>query len=134
MKQLYDIKGVGPKTVEILNKLGINNISDLIDYYPYRYDVLKQTSLNEENVIISGIIETIPTINFFKKMNRLSFKLYTNGKLINVVIFNRGFLKNNLNIGKTITVIGKYDEIKNTLTASDIKLFDLGDNTIIEPV
>ena len=134
MKQLYDIKGVGPKTIEILNKLGINNTSDLLDYYPYRYDVLKQTSLSDDNVIISGIIETIPTINFFKKMNRLSFKLNTNGRLINVVIFNRGFLKNNLLVGKVITVIGKYDEIKNTLIASDIKLFDLGESTIIEPV
>ena len=134
MKQLYDIKGVGPKTIELLNKLGINSISDLLEYYPYRYDVLKRTSLEEENVIISGIIESTPVINFFKKLNKLSFKLNTNGRLINVVIFNRGFLKNNLNLGKTITVIGKYDEIKNTLTASDIKLFDLGENTIIEPI
>ena len=134
MKQLYDIKGVGPKTIELLNRLGINNISDLIDYYPYRYDILKQTSLDEENVIISGIIESTVTINFFKKLNKLSFKLNTNGRLINVIIFNRGFLKNNLNLGKTITVIGKYDETKNTITASDIKLFDLGNNTIIEPI
>ena len=134
MKQLYDIKGVGPKTVEILNRLGINNVSDLLDYYPYRYNVLKQTSLFEENVIISGRVETTPVINFFKKMNRLTFKFNAYGKLINVIIFNRGFLKNNLTPGKKITVIGKYDEVKNTITASDIKLFDLGNNTIIEPV
>ena len=134
MKQLYDIKGVGPKSIEILNKLNINNISDLLDYYPYRYEVLKQTSLYDENVIISGIIETYPTVNFFKKINKLSFKLRINEKLINIVIFNRGFLKSNLLVGKTITVIGKYDEIKNTLTASDIKLFDLKGNTIIEPI
>ena len=134
MKQLYDIKGVGPKTIEILNRLDINDISGLLDYYPYRYDVLKQTSLKDENVIVSGIIETIPVINFFKKLNKLSFKLNTKGRLINVIIFNRGFLKNNLNIGKTITVIGKYDEIKNTITASDIKLFDLGNKTVIEPI
>ena len=134
MKQLYDIKGVGPKKIELLNKLNINNVSDLIDYYPYRYNVLKQTSLEDESVVISGIIESTVTINFFKKLNRLSFKLNTNGKLINVVIFNRGFLKNNLTIGKVVTVIGKYDENKNTLNASDIKLFDLGNKTIIEPV
>ena len=134
MKQLYDIKGVGPKTIEILNRLGIDNISDLIDYYPYRYNVLKRTSLNEETIIISGNIETMPTINFFKKINKLSFKFNALGRLINVVIFNRGFLKNNLTIGKVITVIGKYDEVKNTITASDIKLFDLGDKTVIEPI
>ena len=134
MKNLNDIKGVGPKTVQILNKLNINNIIDLIEYYPFRYEILKQTSLFEENAIVSGIIESSITLNFFKKINKLSFRLNTNGRLINVVIFNRGFLKNNLYVGKKITVIGKYDEIKNLLTASDIKLFDLGSDTIIEPI
>ncbi len=134
MKQLNDIKGIGPKTIELLNKLNINNISDLLDYYPYRYEILKQTSLNEENIVVSGMIETIPTISYFKKMNRLSFKFNTKGRLINVVIFNRGYLKNNLAIGKTITIVGKYDRLKNTITASNIKLFDLKDNTIIEPI
>ena len=134
MKQLYDIKGVGPKTIEILNRLNIYNISDLLDYYPYRYEVLKQTSLSDDNVIISGIIETMPTISFFKKMNRISFKFNTSERLINVVIFNRGFLKNNLTVGRAITLIGKYDEAKNSLVASDIKLYDIGNSTIIEPV
>ena len=134
MKKLEDIKGVGPKTIQILNKLNINNVTDLIEYYPFRYEVLKQTTLNEENVIISGIIESSVIANFFKKMNKLSFRLNARGKLISVVIFNRIFLKNNLNIGKWVTVIGKYDEIKNTITASDIKLYDLGNNTIIEPI
>ena len=134
MKELNKVKGVGPKTIQILNKLNINNVSDLIEYYPFRYEILKQTSLYEENAIVSGIIESTITVNFFKKINKLSFKLNTNGKLINVVIFNRGFLKNNLYVGKYITVIGKYDEIKNLFTASDIKLFDLGNNTIIEPI
>ena len=134
MKQLNDIKGIGPKTISLLNKLNIYDINDLIEYYPYRYEILKQTSLNEENVIISGIIESTPVTNYFRKINRLTFKLNIGGKLINVIIYNRAFLKNNLNIGKEITVIGKYEEVKNTLTASDIKLYPIGDETIIEPV
>ena len=134
MKSLQDIKGVGPKTIQILNKLNINNVNDLIEYYPFRYELLKQTSLEEENVIVSGIIESSVIVNFFKKMNRLSFRLNTKGKIVNVIIFNRGFLKNNLQVGKIVTVIGKYDELKNTILASDIKLFDLGNDTIIEPI
>ena len=134
MSRLENIKGVGPKTILSLNKLGIYSISDLIEHYPYRYEILKQTSLNEDNVIICGTIESTVTLNFFKKINKITFKLNTNGKLINVVIFNRGFLKNNLILGRTITVIGKYEEKKNLLTASDIKLFDLGNSTIIEPI
>lgn len=134
MAELTNIKGIGPKTVSTLNKLGINNVNDLINDYPYRYEILKQTSLYEEKVVVSGIIETIPTISYFKNMNRLSFKFNTGNNLVNVVIFNRAFLKPNLLIGKYITVIGKYDTKSNTINAADIKLFDLGDRTLIEPI
>ena len=134
MVELTNIKGIGPKTVSTLNKLGINNVNDLINDYPYRYEILKQTSLYEEKVVVSGIIETIPTISYFKNMNRLSFKFNTSNNLVNVVIFNRAFLKPNLLIGKYITVIGKYDTKSNTINAADIKLFDLGDRTLIEPI
>ena len=134
MAELTNIKGIGPKTVSTLNKLGINNVNDLINDYPYRYEILKQTSLYEEKVVVSGIIETIPTISYFKNMNRLSFKFNTSNNLVNVVIFNRAFLKPNLLIGKYITVIGKYDTKSNTINAADIKLFDLGERTLIEPI
>lgn len=134
MFELCNIKGVGDKTSKLLNKLNIYNVVDLVTYYPYRYEVLKQSSLYEEKVVVSGIIETIPTISYFKNMNRLSFKFNTSNNLVNVVIFNRAFLKPNLLIGKYITVIGKYDTKSNTINAADIKLFDLGDRTLIEPI
>ena len=47
LAELTNIKGIGPKTVSTLNKLGINNVNDLINDYPYRYEILKQTSLYE---------------------------------------------------------------------------------------
>lgn len=134
MFDLYNIKGVGEKTIKILNKLNIYNIIDLVTYYPFRYEVLKKTSLNEDKVVISGKIVSTPIINYFKRINKLSFRLDINNNVINVVIFNRGFLKNNLNIGKNITVIGRYDSLKNILTASDIRLYDISNKVNIEPI
>lgn len=134
MFDLCMIKGVGEKTEKILNKLNIYNIKDLVTYYPFRYEILKKTSLNSDKVVISGKIVSTPLISYFKKINKLSFRLDTCDNIINVVIFNRGFLKNNFNIGKDITVIGKYDSSKNILTASDIKLFDIGNRISIEPI
>ena len=55
MAELTNIKGIGPKTVSTLNKLGINNVNDLINDYPYRYEILKQTSLYEENKVVPTI-------------------------------------------------------------------------------
>ena len=35
---LNDIKGIGPKTIKLLNKLGINDIESLVTYYPPEFD------------------------------------------------------------------------------------------------
>ncbi|HBA37700.1 MAG TPA: hypothetical protein DCY94_03170, partial [Firmicutes bacterium] len=131
---LKDIKGVGPKTLELLNRLGIFDIQDLLDYYPFRYDILKPTDLISGNVVVTGIVETTPITTYIKKsLNKLSFRIETNDSLVNIVIFNRAFMKNNLRRGTSITVIGEYDEKRNTITASNI-LFKEIDREYIEPV
>ena len=129
---LDKIKGIGPSTINKLNKLEIYSIEDLVTYYPYKYKLLKKTSLEEEKVTISGKIISNPTISFFKKLNRISFQMEIDNRVVNVTIFNRLFLKEHLTIGKVITVIGKYE--KNTITASDIILYDIGNETTIIPV
>jgi len=133
--ELNEIKGVGPKTLNLLNKLQINSIEDLVEYYPYRYDIIKRTGLEEEKVIVDGVIESIPQVSFFnKKMNRLMFNFNTGSVLCKVVIFNRLFLKNNLKPNTIITVIGKYDQTKNVLVASDIRFGKLPELPKYEPI
>ena len=39
--KLIGVKGLGPKTLEYLNKLNLYTIQDLIEYYPYRYNIIK---------------------------------------------------------------------------------------------
>lgn len=137
--ELSQIKGIGPKTEKTLNKLGIYNGEDLINYYPFRYEILERSNINkieqDQKVIIDGIIETKPAVFYInRKMDKMSFKLNTGEKLINITIFNRGFLKNKLTPGTDITVIGKYDKKYNTITASDIHFGMLGNKTSIEPI
>ena len=123
---LKDIKGVGPKVLTLLNKLNINNINDLITYYPYRYEILKRSNINELNeddkITIDGLVETIPSVYRFKNINKMQFNINIKTNILKVVIFNRAFLKNNINIGKSIIVIGKYNKKNNTIIASDIIL------------
>lgn len=124
--QLNKIKGCGEKTIELLDKLGINNTDDLIRYYPYRYNVynpINISSANEnENIVITGVITSTAKVSYIRRnFNRLSFTLETNNLICNVVIFNRAFIARNINIGKEITLIGKYDIRKNVFTANDIK-------------
>ena len=35
--ELKNIQGIGEKTIENLNKININTIEDLIEYYPYNF-------------------------------------------------------------------------------------------------
>lgn len=126
MNELNTIKGLGPKTIDVLKNIGINSIKDLIEYYPYRHDLIVLDDIKEctdkQNVIIECIIDSVPLAKRFRaNMSALTFRAMSNKKMIAVMIFNRTFLKTQLRPGTTITVIGKYDAIKNTVIASDIK-------------
>ena len=134
MSELSTIKGLGPSTISKLNKLNINTIDDLVNYYPYRFDRLQKTDLNDNYSVVSVIVEGTPTVTFVKRLNILRFKALYKDKLINVVIYNRAFLKNNIIPSKTITLIGRYEEKINKFTASDIKLYDIGNRIEINPV
>ena len=131
---LESIKGIGPKTANILRRLGINNSYDLLTYYPFRYDVIKRTDLNEEKVILDGIVESNAVVTYLKNhKDKMQFRLNI-GKLVDVVIFNRGFLKNKIVVGTKLIIFGKYDKKKNIIVCSDIKFGLLGNVTKIEPV
>jgi len=124
--ELNNLKGIGPKKIGLLNKLGINKVEDLVNFYPFRYELIKRSNVNELNdndkIIMDGVVETIPNVfHFNRKMDKMSFKLNSGTNLFNIVIFNRGFLKANLKIGTSITVIGKYDKRHNTIVTSEIR-------------
>ena len=135
---ISNIYGVGPKLIDLLAKLDIYTINDLIEYYPYRYNLIKIIPLIEaesgESVTIKGTVDTEPRVSYIKKnLNRMTFRLNSDGYLVKVTIFNRAFYKMHLKVGRVINVIGKYDRKNNTFTASDIK-FEIIHGSKIEPV
>ena len=133
--KLQDIKGLGPKSIDYLKNLNINTVDDLVNYYPYRHDIIVLNDIKEaedkQNVIIECIVDSVPLARRFRaNMSSLTFRAVSNRKMIAVVIFNRVFLKNNLRPGSVITVFGKYDKVKNTVVASDIKFEKLVSGSI----
>ena len=134
--ELTSIKGIGPKTEKSFSKLGINSIEDLLSYYPYRYNIYSFTGLDEsETLIVNAFVESSPKRSFIQKsFFKLSFRAIIEKNIVNIVIFRRGmdYLSRLLTPGKNVTLIGKYDKIKNIFTASDIK-FNIK-NGDIEPI
>ncbi len=138
MKQLEELKGLGPKGLRLLNQLGIHTVNDLIHYFPFRYDILKRSDLNcalkDDKVIVDGVVESVPRVfHINRKMDKMDFKMNAQNHLLNITIFNRGFLKSQLPIGKEVTIIGKFDPIHNHIVASELRMGTLEKETI-EPV
>lgn len=137
--QLKDVKGIGPKSLSLLNKINIYTVEDLVTHYPFRYEILERCNLADTldggKIIIDGKIESVPILMHFKAgLNKMNFRLVTASGVVGVSIFNRAFLKSQLTVGTGVTVIGKFDKTKNVITASDIKLETLMNKAKIEPV
>lgn len=137
--KLEEIKRIGPKTLSLFNKIKIKDTDDLIYYYPFRYNVIKRTDLkmadNNSYVVVDGRIETKPSFYRIKKnLDKLSFKLNTGSFLVNVTLFNRGFMRLMLKETATVTITGKYDKLHNSIVGTDIRLGLIGNKIIIEPV
>lgn len=135
---LEDIKGIGPKSLLALKALNLYTKDDVINYFPYRYNVYTPVKLREcsegDTCTITGYVESIPKVFFIRKnLNKLSFAFNTGSELVNVTIFNRAYLKPNIRIKSYISVIGKYNRKSNTFMASDIKLTPIT-KTVIDPV
>ena len=63
MRYLDDIDGLGPKFKELLEKLNIYSVEDLISYYPRKYNVIRRTNMDniedKAKVIIDGLVEKL---------------------------------------------------------------------------
>ena len=134
MNDLENLKGLGKKTITELKNLEIYSINDLIEHYPYKYNLLKLNNIDEiedgENIIIEGIVASPPLLRRINpRLNILLFKVNTNRKLINIIIYNRAYIKKNLLLGKEITIFGKWDEKRNTITATNILFSKIINNT-----
>ena len=128
MITLDKVKGVGPRTKMLFNKLGIESVDDLVSHYPFRYEKIVRSDLSSANemdkVIIDGKVDSAPILIRLKgNLNKMNVRVVTSdGKVVGVSIFNRAFLKSSLVVGSNVTVFGKFEKPKNIILASEIRL------------
>lgn len=139
MIELETIEGIGPKTKELLNKIKIYTVEDLLNYYPYRYDIIKRSDLSNlsdgDKIIIDGIVEGQPTTIYINKsLKKMIFRISTKTMILNITLYNRTHLYSDLKSGKEVTIIGKYNKLKNTVIVSDIRFGLLPPSAKIEPI
>lgn len=74
------VKGVGPKVSEVLNRVGVFSVNDLLSYFPRAYmDYQKQLPIKdlklEEEVTINGTIKAIKSFNPPKRKDLTVFTI-----------------------------------------------------------
>ncbi len=127
MSALETIKGIGPKMKGKLNRNNIYDCFMIINRFPSRYEVFHLIELkdvvDQKRVTLEGKVTSLPVVNYIKRnFNRLTFNLLIEDRNFKVVIFNRDYLRNILDVGTDIVVTGTIDRLKNTFTATTLKL------------
>lgn len=112
-KEVQYIKGVGPNRAELLNKLGIHTLEDLITYYPRDYEDRGKPKkiaevYNGEECLIEGIVVSRMSEQKIRK-NMTIYKLIVRDDTGACLItwFNQSYLKNKFTLGKKYKFYGK---------------------------
>ena len=107
------IKGVGPKKAELLAKLGIVSVYDLLTYYPRTYqDQSVLTKIADlrvgEMATVSGIIMNMQEKQGGRRgLSILTAMIGDGSGFLSVTWFNQKFLKKQLMPGRRLFVTGK---------------------------
>lgn len=112
-KDIQFVKGVGPNRAGLLKRLGIENLGDLITFFPRDYeDRSKPKKISElvdgEEALISAI--PVGRINIIRIRKNLSIcKLFVRDETGGVEIdwYNQLYLKNNFSVNKRYVFYGK---------------------------
>lgn len=109
------VKGVGPKGAELLAKLDISTVRDLLYFFPRDYiDRSEITSISEakvgENVTIKAVVKRVKLINVRKGLNILKIFFSDGSGELSAIWFNQDYLKNTFSKGKTYYISGEIDD------------------------
>jgi len=108
-----EIRGIGPRYLKYLEKLGIKTIKDLLWYFPFRYeDFSKIKKINElqpeEKCSIIGSVKKIDIRRTFKrKMFIVEAVIEDDTGQITAIWFNQIYLLKNIPLGATLSLSGK---------------------------
>jgi len=108
-----EIRGIGPRYLKYLEKLGIKTIKDLLWYFPFRYeDFSKIKKINElqpeEKCSIMGSVKKINVRRTYKKkIFIIEAIIEDNTGQIIAIWFNQIYLLKNIPLGAVLSLSGK---------------------------
>lgn len=118
--ELESIKGIGPVRLEALRAMGICSLRDLLFTLPVRYEDRTKVSTicsvhDGMSVCIRGSIASEPVINRFGGMTRVTALFRDDTGTLTVCWYNQPWMKQQMNMGRTVELFGKIVQKKNGL-------------------
>ena len=133
-KDVKYIKGVGPNRAELLNKLGIWTLDDLINYYPRDYEDRSKPKkiidvLDGEEVLIEATVQTKMTeFRVRRGLTLYKVKVADNSGFMDITWYNQSYLKTQIKPGETYKFFGKV-AYKYNKKEMNSPVFDKTENT-----
>ncbi|MBR4462666.1 MAG: ATP-dependent DNA helicase RecG [Erysipelotrichaceae bacterium] len=118
--ELEELK-LTPKRKEICERLELRDSSDILSYYPYKYEEFSPVHYDDfrigAQVCFAGELVSYPSTFRKGRLATTRFKVLYEEEVLTITIFNRPWIRN-LEANQTITIIGRYDGA-NKVTASN---------------
>ena len=128
---LGDIKGIGTKRIEKLNKAGFFTPLDLLSHFPVRYiDARSDTVLAEAEdgaeVVVTGTPSDVPSVRYVRRgLCMVRINLFTlSGERVSCTWFNQKYIVSRLH--GTITVAGRLERFRSAMSVKAPTLVEKG--------
>lgn len=123
---IESLKGIGAARAELMKKMGIVTVSDLLYTAPKRYDDFSAATpvadlVRGRNVCVQVRVLREPTISYFKGRSLVSVSCADATGTVRLKWFNQPFRRNALRAGQTVYACGRC-EIKNGASLSNPSL------------
>jgi len=125
---IVNLKGVGEKSAQLFNKLGIFTCDDLIHYYPRSYDKYEflsnfKSAEAGERVAVYATVKNSPKIMKFNGKSILSFFVTDNENTIEIRFFNSPFLLKAFKVGDKKVFRGYLRSFRDKIIMDQPKVF-----------
>ena len=110
------LDGIGPKSAERLEKLGISSLGDMLYHFPRRYDDYSQfKTINRleygDELTVLGMVQSASTRRLHGGKRQLVEVIISDGTgALRVNWFNQGWLAKNFKEGTQLVLAGKVDQ------------------------
>ncbi len=108
------VKGVGPKLAELLGKIGVNTVGDLVSLLPRRWEdrtrIATAATVEEgELMVVQGKLGKLSHREPRKGLSIVTCPLYTPDGVVDLIWFNQKWIMSSLKTGLEVSAFGKVE-------------------------